>query len=114
MEFTRNRSQEFLPACLAHMSTQHEEELRDVSPEHREAITAAVFDEMHKWAADRLPMGVNAAVSEEFLRKGLHAAKLKVQHNPPAGVGVVEVLTVLSVLFSVVRWIAQWWMGQST
>lgn len=111
-EFNRNNSQNFVPACLARLSVEHEEELRDIPVEQREAVTSAIFDAIHEWAATCLPMGASPAVSERFIRKGLHAAKLKVQHSPPAGIDPMTVLTIVSVLFSIVGWIVEWWRGR--
>lgn len=101
-------------AVCARLDTTHSEELRDVSPEQREKITQAVFDRMHEWTVNHLPMGAPAHISEEFLRKGLHAAQQQVKAAPPAGCDPITVLTVISCLFSIIGWLKRWFSGEES
>jgi hypothetical protein len=115
------RHRQFIPENFAAASVaisqrlveQRGEELHGVTAEQRDAVVAAMFDEMHVWATNHLPMGAPAKVSEEFIRKGMKAAREKLQHHPPAGIEPMTVLTVISALFSIVGWILKWWRGEA-
>ena len=101
-------------ACGEHLDTLYGEELQNIPKAQREQVLSAVFGEMHDWAVNHNPVGAPSHVSERFIRKGLEAAKNKVQHNPPAGIDPLTVLTIISILYRVVSWLVRWFQGGET
>lgn len=95
----------------------HELRLMGYSQDQKIKATAKVFDELHQWASEKLPMGASAQVTEETLRKGLKAVRNKMQNSDPHefeqanGFPLLLVLGLIPTLVSWVRMLWAWWNG---
>lgn len=86
------------------------------SEEQKVKATAAIFNELHEWAADRLPMGADAADAEVVIRKGLKAVRSKLQGQAEQteekyGVPILLILGLIPSIFNLIKLLVQWWNG---
>lgn len=88
-----------------------------VSESDKSKAAGAVFEELHAWSAQNLPMGAGAEATEKQLRIGLKAVRKKFKDDPAVAqaYGFIDpftILTVLSALLSIGTWLWKWWNGK--
>lgn len=94
-----------------------ETRLMGYSEDAKIKATAKIFDELHQWATERLPMGASAQVTEETLRKGLKAVRNKLQNEDQHqfeqanGFPLLLVLGLIPTLVSWIKMLWEWWQG---
>lgn len=94
-----------------------EQRFTGYSEDQKIKATAAIFAEMHEWAAEKLPMGASAQVTEETIRKGLKAVREKVMRMPAEeceqkyGIPILLILGLIPTLVSWVKMLWAWWNG---
>ena len=94
-----------------------EQRLMGYSEDAKVKATALIFDELHQWASEKLPMGAGAQVTEATLRKGLKAVRNKMQNvdehqfEVANGFPVLLVLGMIPTLFAWIKMLWNWWNG---
>lgn len=99
-------------ACAVAAKLTSEFKLMNYSEDAKIKATAKVFDELHQWATEKLPMGASAQVTEETLRNGLKAVRNKLQHadqNQFEQANGFPLLLVLGLIPTLVSWIKMLW-----
>lgn len=86
------------------------------SEDQKVKATAAIFAELHEWAAERLPMGASAADSEVIIRKGLKAVRNKLQGQAEQteekyGVPILLIIGLIPSIFNLIKLLVSWWNG---
>lgn len=86
------------------------------SEEQKVKATAAIFNELHEWAKDSLPMGASAADTEVVIRKGLKAVRNKMQGQAEQteekyGVPILLILGLIPSIFNLIKMLVAWWNG---
>lgn len=91
--------------------------LMGYSDAHKAKAAQVVFDELHQWSSEKLPVGASADASEEYLRHGLKAVRNKLQHSDAHefeqanGFPLLLVLGLIPTLVSWIRMLVAWWNG---
>lgn len=99
-------------ACAVAVRLVKENRLMGYSEDVKIKATAKIFDELHQWASEKLPMGASAEVTEETLRKGLRAVRNKMQHEDAfefEQANGFPLLLVLGLIPTLVAWIKMLW-----
>lgn len=97
-----------------------ETRLMSYSEDTKVKAAAKIFDELHAWAAEKLPMGASAQVTEVTIRKGLRAVRNKMQNQDPHqfeqanGFPLLLVLGLIPTLFAWVKMLWEWWNGDES
>lgn len=86
------------------------------SEDQKVKATAAIFAELHEWAATSLPMGASAADTEVVIRKGLKVVRNKLQGQAEQteqkyGVPILLILGLIPSIFNLIKMLVKWWNG---
>lgn len=92
--------------------------LMNYSQDQKTTAAAAIFEELHEYAKDRLPFGCDAKTAETVIRKGLKAVRNKVQGQPEHyeqkyGIPVLLILGMIPTLYNFISWLIGLFTGNN-